>query len=75
MLNVLILGQSFIEHLRELCEDDREPHQWEDSTDCAGRLHVQFHGYPGGNVNTLTNVIFYPLQVHLNNFEVYFGIF
>ena len=64
MLNVLVLGQSFIEHKRELCEDDREPHQWEDPTNCAGKLHVQFHGYPVRHVNTLTKAIGGGLFIH-----------
>ena len=57
MLNVLVLGHSFIKHSRQLCEDDRTPHQWEDPTNCKGKLHVQFHGYPGGRVDTLTHAI------------------
>ena len=57
MLNVLVLGHSFIKHSRQLCEDDRKPHQWEDPTNCKGKLHVQFHGYPGGRVDTLTHAI------------------
>ena len=48
---------SFIKHLRQLCEDDRKPHQWENYTNCNGKLHVQFHDYPGGRVDTLTHVI------------------
>ena len=57
MLNVLVLGHSFIKHLRQLCEDDRKPHQWEDPTNCKSKLHVQFHGYHGGCVDTLTQAI------------------
>jgi len=64
MLNVLVLGHSFIEQLRKLYEDDRKPHQWEDPTNCAGRLHVQFHGYPGGRANTLTKAIEGGLFIH-----------
>ena len=57
MRNVLVLGHSFIKHLRQLWEDDRKPHQWEGPTNCKGKLHVQFHGYPGGRVDTLTQAI------------------
>jgi len=57
MLNVLVLGHRFIKHLRQLCEDDRIPHQWEDPTNCKSKLHVQFHGYHGGCVDTLTQAI------------------
>lgn len=66
MLNILILGHSYVENLRRLCENWRKPHQWEDPSNCRGKVSVQMHGYSGGHVHTLTSAINSGLFVHYN---------
>ena len=56
-MNVLVLGDSFIEHLRKLLQDPEQPHKWEDPTNCRGKVNVFFHGFSGAHVPTLTRNI------------------
>ena len=64
MMNVLILGHSFVTNLRRLCENPEKPHEWEDPGNARGKVSVQMHGYPGGRVNTLITAIEAGLFVH-----------
>ena len=64
MMNVLILGHSFVTNLRRLCENPEKPHEWEDSGNARGKVSVQMHGYPGGHVKTLITAIEAGLFVH-----------
>lgn len=57
MLNVLVLGHSYVEKLRLLCEDRSKPHQWEDPSNARGKVSVHMHGYSGGTVKRLTKAI------------------
>lgn len=66
MLNILVLGHSYVENLRRLCEDERKPHQWEDPSNVRGKVSVQMHGYPGGTIKRLTTAIETGLFVHYN---------
>jgi hypothetical protein len=64
MMNVLILGHSFVTNLRRLCENPEKPHEWEDPGNARGKVSVQMHGYPGGRVKTLITAIEAGLFVH-----------
>ena len=64
MMNVLILGHSFVTNLRRLCENPEKPHEWEDPGNAHGKVSVQMHGYPGGRVKTLITAIEAGLFVH-----------
>ena len=66
MLNVLVLGHSYVENLRLLCEDRSKPHQWEDPSNAPGKVSVQMHDYSGGTVKRLTKAIDTGLFVHYN---------
>jgi hypothetical protein len=57
LMNVLILGHSFVSNLRRLCENPGKPHEWEDPVNARGKVSVQMHGYPGGRVKTLITAI------------------
>ena len=57
MLNVLILGHSFVENVRMLCDSNGKPHKWQDPNNCRGKVSVHFNGYPGGAVSKLTTAV------------------
>ena len=61
-----VLGHSFVENLRRLCEDEGESHKWEDPSNARGKVSVSMHGYPGGTVKRLTAAVEAGLFVHYN---------
>ena len=65
MMNVLILGHSFVTNLRRLCENPEKPHG-----NARGKVSVQMHGYTGGYVKTLITAIEAGLFVHYTPHEI-----
>lgn len=66
MMNVLVLGHSFVTNLRRLCEYPRKPHEWEDPGNARGKVSVQMHGYSNGPVQPQITAIEAGLFVHYN---------
>lgn len=64
MMNILVLGHSYVENLRRLCENRRKPHTWENPSNAHGKVSVQMHGYPGATFKRLTEAIEAGLFVH-----------
>jgi hypothetical protein len=69
---ILVLGLSYVENLRLLCEDRSKPHQWENTSNARGKVSVQMHGYSGGTVKRLTKAIDTGLFVHYTRIRMAF---
>jgi hypothetical protein len=74
MLNVLVLGHSYVANLRRLCEDEGKPHHWENPSNARGKVGVHMHGYPGGTVKMLTAEVEAGLFFHYNFEIIYLNI-